>query len=89
MDAASTIRIFPLPSAETWIEEYTRTSLTSRDQATIEAYSHVLKRFTSWLAEQPGSQGQFHPRNITRTAVEIFLGTLTSVKYLIAWFSRT
>ena len=70
MDSASNIFVLPLPPAETWIVEYTQTVLASRDQATIDAYTRVLKRFTSWLAEQPGSQGHFHPRNITRTAVE-------------------
>jgi site-specific recombinase XerD len=81
MDSASNIRVFPLPPAETWIVEYTQTALASRDKATVEAYTRVLKRFTSWLAEQPGSQGHFHPRNITRTAVEVFLGTLVSTSH--------
>ncbi len=81
MDRASNISVFPLPPAETWIEGYTQTALASRDQETIEAYTRILKRFTSWLAEQPGSQGHFHPRNITRTAVEVFLGTLASTSH--------
>lgn len=78
MDAASTIRVFPMPPVERWIEEYRGSYLTSRDKATVEAYTRVLKQFATWLAGQPGSQGQFHPRTITRTAIEIFLGTLNS-----------
>jgi site-specific recombinase XerD len=78
MEAVSTIRIFPSPHAEQWIDEYCTMHLVHRDQASIEAYCRVLKRFIGWLTEQPGSQGQFSPRNITRTAVEMFLDTLTS-----------
>jgi site-specific recombinase XerD len=78
MDEASTIRIFPVPPIERWIEEYCNSYLGSKHMATVEAYTRVLKQFATWLAGQPGSQGQFHPRNITRTAVEIFLSTLNS-----------
>jgi len=78
MDAPSTIRVFPAPPIERWIEEFRGSYLASKDKATVEAYTRVLKQFAIWLAGQPGSQGQFHPRTITRTAVEIFLGTLNS-----------
>jgi site-specific recombinase XerD len=78
MDASSIIRVFPMPPVERWIEEYRDSYLASKDKATVEAYTRVLQQFATWLAGQPGSQGQFHPRTITRTAVEIFLSTLNS-----------
>jgi len=42
MDAASNMLRFPLPTAETWIKDYTQTALSSRDQGTIEAYTRFL-----------------------------------------------
>jgi site-specific recombinase XerD len=78
MDETSTMDNYPVPPVERLIEEYCNSQLGSKHKATIEAYSRVLKQFATWLVGQPGSQEQFHPGTITRTVIEIFLGTLNS-----------
>ena len=67
--------------AEAWIIAYTQDVLAAKDEATIEAYTRILKRFAEWLSARPGNHDQFHPQAITRTAIEFFLDTLPSSSY--------
>ena len=62
--------------AGAWITAYTQDVLVAKDEATIEAYTRILKRFAQWLSARPGNHDRFHPQVITRTAIEFFLDTL-------------
>ncbi len=72
---------FPLPSAEQLIKEYRQAYLGARDKDTVDAYLRVLRKFTSWMSEQPGHDGQFHPEFVTRTLIEVFIEKLPSSSY--------
>ena len=75
------IQPFPRQGAVAWIDAYKQEMLQAKDEATIEAYTRILEKFTEWLASRPGNSGQFHPQAITRTAIEFFLDTLPSSSY--------
>ena len=72
---------FPSQEAVAWIGAYQEEMLTAKNKATIEAYTRILEKFAEWLALRPGTSGQFHPRSMTRTAIEGFLETLPSFSY--------
>lgn len=46
--------------------------LAGKDPRTQDAYGRVLVDFSTWLAHQPGSDGQFRPAAITRNAVKTY-----------------
>ena len=69
---------FPNQGTAAWIGAYQEEMLTAKNKATIEAYTRILEKFAEWLALRPGTSGQFHPRSMTRTAIEGFLETLPS-----------
>jgi len=73
--------VTPLPTEakeiEDWLTAY-RAALAGKDAATIDAYLRVVRQFARWFACRPGNDGQFYPQSITRTAVEMYLSTLTS-----------
>jgi len=72
---------FPSQGAIAWIGAYQEEMLTAKNKATLEAYTRILEKFAEWLALRPGNSGQFHPRAMTRTAIEGFLETLPSFSY--------
>lgn len=50
------------------LEQYQLT-LIGKAAGTIEGYMRALRKLTTWVAEQPGSRGQFHPDQFTKTAM--------------------
>ena len=72
---------FPNQGAAAWIDAYQEEILTTKDEATIEAYTRILEKFAVWLSLHPGNSGRFHPQTMTRTAIEGFLETLPSYSY--------
>ena len=69
---------FPNQGVAAWIDAYQEEILTTKDEATIEAYTRVLEKFAEWLSLRPGNSGQFRLQAISRTAIEGFLETLPS-----------
>lgn len=59
-------------SGDRWIETYIAEELAHLDAKTQDAYSRVLKDFTAWVAQRPGSQGHFAPSAMTKTAVSTY-----------------
>ena len=55
-----------------WIERYLQEELALRNASTVEAYQRVLRDFAAWLATKPGSQGQFIPQAMIRTALKTY-----------------
>ncbi|EFH82183.1 tyrosine-type recombinase/integrase [Ktedonobacter racemifer] len=76
--SSAIIQPFPGQDANVWITAYRDEVLASRDPSTIEAYTRVLRKYVTWLAQRPGNYQQFHPQEITRTSIEFFLATLSS-----------
>jgi site-specific recombinase XerD len=80
-EAQTSLIPFPERRAAVWIDAYQEEMLQARDEATIEAYTRILEKFTEWLSFRPGNSGQFRSQAITRTAIEGFLDTLPSFSY--------
>jgi len=80
-EAQTSLTFSPERQAVGWIAVYQEEMLDTRDEATIEAYTRILEKFTEWLSLRPGNSGQFLPQAITRTAIEGFLDTLPSFSY--------
>lgn len=58
-------------------------ALTLRTKApgTANMYLHTLRHLTTWIAQLPGSEGQFTPERFTRTALEMYLEKLKTEGY--------
>jgi len=62
------------------VDDYILT-LDGKAPGTITGYSRALQAFTGWLAERPGSSGDFEPSQFTRTAVQTYLTELEAEGY--------
>jgi site-specific recombinase XerD len=51
---------------------YTAT-LETKAPSTVDVYTRILRQFTAWLAERPGSSGTFQPDQLTVTALDTYL----------------
>ena len=71
-DSASRILQLPGRGQTDWVGLYLAEQLATKDEKTKYAYALVLHDFTEWLARMPGSQGQFAPRAMTKTAVKTY-----------------
>jgi len=71
----------PTPTTNPWIETYTHAELAGKNEATIDAYLRILHQVTDWVEQLPGSEGQFHPKQLTRTAVGDYLEELRDQEY--------
>src|SRR6266550_2431067 len=50
--------------------------LAGKADGTIEAYLRTARHLVGWVARQPGNAGQFHPQQLTQSAVEGYLAHL-------------
>src|SRR6266566_3430578 len=75
------ILIFPQAATNPWIENYYHAELSGKNEATIDAYLRVLRQLTAWVAQLPGSEGNFHPRFLTKTAFGDYLEELMDREY--------
>jgi len=69
---ASNILSLPGRGGADWVERYLAERLSGKDAKTQDAYGRALVDFTTWLARQPGSNGQFRPAAMTRNAVKTY-----------------
>lgn len=69
------------------LSEYAR-SLAGKTEGTLEAYVRILRQFSGWVADRPGSDGAFRPDQLTRTAVETYLAHLGSEGYSVSHRAR-
>jgi site-specific recombinase XerD len=60
---------------ELLLQEYEH-FLSNKAEGTIEAYVRTTRHVMEWIAQRPGNGGCFHPRQLTKTAVEIYLASL-------------
>ena len=49
--------------------------LSNKAEGTIEAYVRTTRQVMEWIAHRPGNGGRFHPRQMTKTAVEVYLAS--------------
>jgi len=61
--------------AELLLQEYER-FLSNKAEGTIDAYVRTTRHVMEWVAQRPGNGGRFHPRQLTKTAVEVYLTSL-------------
>ena len=69
---ASTLLYLPGRGGADWVERYLAEVLVGKDDRTQDAYGRALVDFSTWLAHQPGSNGQFRPAAMTRNAVKTY-----------------
>ncbi len=50
--------------------------LTGKAEGTIDAYVRTTRQVMEWVAQRPGNAGHFHPQQLTKTAVEVYLASL-------------
>lgn len=50
--------------------------ISSKADGTIDAYVRTTRHLMAWIAQRPGNGGHFHPRQLTKTAVEVYLASL-------------
>jgi len=62
------------------LEQYQLT-LTGKADGTVEGYMRALRKLTAWIAERPGSGGQFHPDQFTKTAMQTYLDRMEREGY--------
>lgn len=63
-----------------WIEAYIAEELDTLDTKTQDAYVRVLRDFAAWVAQRPGSQHQFSPAVMTKTAVHTYFNAKKTEK---------
>jgi len=50
--------------------------LSGKVEGTIDAYVRTMYHVMEWVAQRPGNGGHFHPQQLTKTAVEVYLTSL-------------
>ncbi len=60
---------------ESLLQEYEQ-SISRKAEGTIDAYMRTTRRVMEWVAQRPGNGGHFHPRQLTKIAVEVYLASL-------------
>jgi site-specific recombinase XerD len=69
------------------LDEYA-SQLSSKAVGTVDAYMRALRQFVTWVADRPGSNGEFKPEQFTRTAVETYLTNLAADGYSVSHRAR-
>lgn len=77
----------PISEAQALLIEY-EAFLSGKTKSTVDAYLRALRQLLLWIAQRPGSGGQFHPEQLTKTAMETYLATLDTQGYSIAHRAR-
>ena len=57
------------------LQEYEQ-FLSMKAAGTINAYVRTTRQVMEWVARRPGNGGHFHSRQLTKTAVEVYLASL-------------
>lgn len=79
------------------LQEYEQ-FISRKAEGTIDAYVRTMRQVMAWIAQRPGNRGHFHPQQLSKTAVEMYLASLEQegfslnhrarVKSTISSFSR-
>ena len=60
---------------ELLLQEYQH-FLSGKAEGTIDSYVRTTHHVMEWVAQRPGNGGRFHPQQLTKTAVEVYLTSL-------------
>ncbi len=60
---------------ELLLQEYEH-FLSNKAEGTIYSYVRTTHHVMEWVAQRPGNGGRFHPQQLTKTAVEVYLTSL-------------
>src|SRR5260221_3907628 len=85
---ASPLHYFPDRGGTDWFERYLVEVLAGKDPRAQDAYGRVLVDFSTWLAHQPGSDGQFRPSAMARNAVKTYFDIKKSEKITLSKAER-
>jgi site-specific recombinase XerC len=77
----------PISQTQTLLTEY-EAFLIGKTPSTVDAYLRVLRQLVQWVAQRPGSGGEFHPQLLTKTAMETYIAYLEANGYSIAHRAR-
>jgi site-specific recombinase XerD len=69
------------------LDEYEQ-FLSGKAEGTTDAYLRTVHHLIEWVAQLPGNAGQFQPRQLTKTAVELYLAHLEQDGYSISHRTR-
>ena len=69
------------------IQEYER-FLSGKAEGTIDAYVRTIRHVMTWVAHRPGSGGRFHPQQLTKTVVEVYLAFLEQEGFSLNYRAR-
>src|SRR5258707_9150602 len=62
--------------------------LSGKAEGTTDAYLRTVRHLIEWVAQLSGNGGQFQPRQLTKTAVELYLAHLEQDGYSISHRTR-
>lgn len=77
----------PISEAQVLLAEY-EAFLSGKTKSTVDAYMRALRQLILWIAQRPGCGGQFHPEQLTKTAMETYIAYLDTQGYSIAHRAR-
>src|SRR5256714_13264319 len=72
---------------ELLLQEY-KHFISSKAEGTIDAYVRTTRHVMEWIARRPGNDGRFHPRQLTKTAVEVYLASLEQEGFSLNYRAR-
>src|SRR5437588_261211 len=66
------------------VDEYEQfLSRSGKTEGTTEAYLRTVRHLMEWFVQRPGNAGKFQPRQLTQTAVELYLAHLEQEGFTI------
>lgn len=86
--AREKILLFPEPVTNQWIERYAQAELAGKNEKTVDAYLRILRQVSAWVSQLPGSNRQFHPKLLTKTAFGDYIQELIEQDYSTSHMER-
>jgi site-specific recombinase XerD len=77
----------PISEAQALLTEY-EAFLSGKTHSTIDAYMRAIKQLLLWIVERPGGGSEFHPEQLTKTAMETYIAYLDTLGYSVAHRAR-
>ncbi len=80
--------LFRAPATNAWIDRYAQAELAGKDEKTVDAYLRILRQVSEWVSQLPGSNNQFHPTFMTKTAFGDYIQELIEQDYSTSHMER-
>jgi len=82
------VLLFSKPATNAWIDRYAQAELAGKNEKTLDAYLRVLRQVSTWVSQLPGSNHQFHPTLLTKTAFGDYIQDLIEQDYSTSHLER-